>query len=490
MALTMDPGLVKTTASSDVGITNDNEKEVQIHDSVSVGARNSSRETIGTQSSDTDGVIPRYQIDLSERPWERYVHVARDFKHELKKLPKLVDDLIRDNMDQKPEKVHRWARRLLRGLCSKEETEEIRGISKTVDVPLYLFVCFNILLDFLMGCSSGGIRAENDDGSVNMLHYRTLDWNMDDLRDLVVQLDFITQPGGAVIARSITYVGFVGMVTAVRENLSLSLNFRPWRNNRGSVISDVRFYGHLLLVLLGWRPAISSKLRQLMLPSRGMRSKTLPDLESVIQNFPAVKTTAAYLILSDGKRTAVLEKDLVTANVIQSTDFIACTNHDVANEDSGCGSDYDNGDESDPKQHGLVAYLDNRRAPFSPSSARQSIRLKQSMNKRWQRHVKKITLEHLEVEECVVHAKLSDIERWVQAYPVLNDYTQFACVMDPIKGEVVWSNWWGSVLEDVTECSTTYGSGATPCSRSNSSIGNNTYDSSMAPSSRSTGSLA
>lgn len=76
-------------------------------------------------------------------------------------------------------------------------------------------VAFNTILDLLMGCTSGGAQVQ-EDGEVKMLHFRTLDWTMEALRKVIVQFDFIEHPGGEVIARSITYVGYVGVLTGVR----------------------------------------------------------------------------------------------------------------------------------------------------------------------------------------------------------------------------------------------------------------------------------
>ena len=41
---------------------------------------------------------------------------------------------------------------------------------------MYLLVAFNLMLDTLMGCSSGGIRVRDPDtpSASRMLHYRTL----------------------------------------------------------------------------------------------------------------------------------------------------------------------------------------------------------------------------------------------------------------------------------------------------------------------------
>lgn len=76
-----------------------------------------------------------------------------------------------------------------------------------------------------------------------MLHFRTLDWGMDGLRKLVVRLEYVKD--GQRIGTTVGYVGFVGILTAVRKDLSLSLNFRPNRNCI-SFLSSLGFYFHLL----------------------------------------------------------------------------------------------------------------------------------------------------------------------------------------------------------------------------------------------------
>lgn len=66
---------------------------------------------------------------------------------------------------------------------------------------MYLLVSFNVILDLLMGCSSGG-AAVRDESSVSgttrtkMVHFRTLDWGMDPLRRVLVQLDYVLEPQG------------------------------------------------------------------------------------------------------------------------------------------------------------------------------------------------------------------------------------------------------------------------------------------------------
>ena len=64
----------------------------------------------------------------------------------------------------------------------------------------------------------GGKRASGPDEQ-RMLHFRTMDWGMDPLRGVLVELEFVRsrspEPEKA-IARTVTYAGFVGVLTGVR----------------------------------------------------------------------------------------------------------------------------------------------------------------------------------------------------------------------------------------------------------------------------------
>ncbi|KKA20118.1 hypothetical protein T310_5891 [Rasamsonia emersonii CBS 393.64] len=171
-----------------------------------------------------NGHPPIYRIDLSLPPRERYVELSRLYRDELHSLTDLFDELVEAFLPNVPVKFIRGLARLaLRRLFTTEETEEIRGISQAAGVDMYLLVAFNVLLDVLMGCTSGGVRVKAEDSShTKMLHFRTLDWGMDALRKLIVQLEYVSSPDtDEILATSITYVGFVGVLTAVRKGLSV-----------------------------------------------------------------------------------------------------------------------------------------------------------------------------------------------------------------------------------------------------------------------------
>ncbi len=92
-------------------------------------------------------------------------------------------------------------------------------------LDMHLLVAFNVLLDLFMGCTSGGVKLSVED---RMLHFRTLDWGMDPLWKVIVQLEY--NRDGVKVASVLTYVGYVGVLTGVRKALSISLNFRPVHN--------------------------------------------------------------------------------------------------------------------------------------------------------------------------------------------------------------------------------------------------------------------
>lgn len=379
-----------------------------------------------------DPVPPKYTIDLSRPPAERYAEVVADFKHQLAGLTGLFDDVVKTS--HLPLKTTtNLAQLFLRRLHSKEQTEELRGISKASGVDMYLLVCFNTLLDLFMGCTSGGARVRTANGNC-MYHFRTLDWGMDSLRRVIVQLEFVERPHGPVIARSVTYVGYVGVLTGVREGLSVSLNFRPYHNNDTSTVANLRLQSHLLMVLLGLRPSISAKLRDLIVPAvprplLGKKKKgrwTFPSLGEIKRDFPSVPTTAVYLIFCDGDETAVLEKDRVTATVRSATSFIAITNCDVLPEGS---------EERDVKRpraklnllEDLLEEAEDRRV---------------CLEKRWKKAEQRLKRRKSGAAEDEMNILPGQVIKWVQGWPTTNECTHYAVVMDPKAGDVVWARRW------------------------------------------------
>jgi hypothetical protein len=174
-----------------------------------------------------------------------------------------------------------------------------------------------------------------------MMHFRTLDWNMPELRDVIVQFQYVRNPGGQIVARTVSYVGFVGVLTCVRKGLSASINSRPSHNDDASLLTNIKFCFQQLAVLRGFRQSIASLLRDFIIPRtkpphdenhdifspRRIQSRPHYSQHATTSFIPRMPSTSAYLISCTSKETIILEKDSKTANILTSSSFITTTNH-------------------------------------------------------------------------------------------------------------------------------------------------------------------
>lgn len=195
------------------------------------------------QRTRNNSEIPVYTIDLAEAPKLRYLEVAKDFAPLIGSLTPLFDAILEDAIPYLYlRKLARTAaEHCLTRLHDDEETQELRGISEATGVAMYLLVALNTLLDCLLGCTSGAVPVASNPRTsppgTRLMHFRTLDWGMPSLRDVLVELEFVNSASPdptAVLARSITYAGYVGVLTGVRfvshppiHLLALWLNIMP-----------------------------------------------------------------------------------------------------------------------------------------------------------------------------------------------------------------------------------------------------------------------
>ncbi|KAF2788078.1 hypothetical protein K505DRAFT_329211 [Melanomma pulvis-pyrius CBS 109.77] len=405
----------------------------------------------------SENVPGLYTIDLSLPPAQRYVKVAQDFKHIIEDLVNIFDELL-DSVGLPKKMFHLIARCILRKLYSKEQTEELKGIGKATGVPMYLLVAYNVLLDLFMGCTSGGVMVkEGREREGRMMHFRTLDWGMPALRKAVVLLEFRNGADGEVIARSINYVGFVGTLTGVRKGLSVSLNFRPYHNDDGSKWANVKFYSHLLFVLLAWRPSICAHLRDLIIPTgkdlekrrveikkeEDKRSDKRPSkykyahgsLADIGRDFPSIPTTAAYLTFSDGSQTLILEKDRVTAKPLLSSSFIAVTNHDTSYEPPSIPTSSLDSTTSASQAHAAHAKA-HQIGTDMDVLVDESMERKGCVTSAWEEHCN--SGKTMDGDTWTPSVELEKLKEWLLKYPVVNEQTHFVAVMDPTEGVFRW----------------------------------------------------
>ena len=190
----------------------------------------SSPTTFATLSGEDS--IPKYRIDLSLPPEERYLQLAEDFSTRMQEVVPLFDEILETLVSYAILRhlIRFLARIFLWRLYSDEETRELQSIAQAANVDLFYFVALNVALDGLLGCTSGGVLVKPSSGKERereerMMHFRTLDWGMENLRQLVIVLEFVRseEDPEMVVARSVTYAGFLGVLTGVRYAINFIL---------------------------------------------------------------------------------------------------------------------------------------------------------------------------------------------------------------------------------------------------------------------------
>ncbi|KAK7430665.1 hypothetical protein QQZ08_002708 [Neonectria magnoliae] len=278
--------------------------------------------------------IPTFRIDLARPPGLRYVDVAASFGPRIKTLGHVFDELLESMLGSKwlasIAKFAAWL--FLRRVHDGGQTREIKGFVDVASVDLFLVVALNVFLDVMMSCTAGCVQVDTQRGGdeaagSNLMHFRTLDWGLDPLRDISVVLEYVdtSKDPDHVIATSITYAGFVSVLTGIRENLSLSLNYRPIH-----LCDNWALRKHQCLVILGFRPAISSILRSTLfnLQHTTCKDAASPSIVDMARNITSIPTAPCYLTFCDGKRAVVVEKDLFSGRMRTASNFIVQTNHD------------------------------------------------------------------------------------------------------------------------------------------------------------------
>ncbi|KAJ5470009.1 hypothetical protein N7530_007366 [Penicillium desertorum] len=357
---------------------------------------------------------PIFRINLSHPPEERYTVLAHLYKDRMRSVTCIFDDVIHNLSPKIPTKPIHW----LAPAASECSTDS--GHEWSISAPW------------------------------------TGAWTP--LRSLIVQLEFVRDDEpDTVLATCITYVGFVGILTGVRKDLSVSLNFRAVHDTR----RDVGFYFNYLLVLLGLRQSITSLLRQFVLPMQGGSTglSNTSTLEEILHEVPCLRTTAAYLIFCDGRSIVAMEKDYGTAFWRRSSSFLIKTNHDedtasvmdeaIANDRGYTGLRVADGmqsmaeiiEESKARQASMQGKWDRRvrdHGVFQQQLKRRRVKddaLPRSMRLKWKRNTKM----GWEDPESEVSVTLGTVLGWLCSDPIVNEDTHYAVLMDPVEGRFIYS---------------------------------------------------
>jgi hypothetical protein len=276
---------------------------------------------------------------------------------------------------------------------------------------------------------------------------------MEQLRHIIVELDFVRHNGGPVVATTVTYLGYVGVLTGVRRGLSMSLNFRPY-HAKETARQRLSFRWNQAMVVLGYRQSISSTLRNILLDESAESDvQTRPSedavntdagiaddyVQKVLERLSTSESTSAYLVLCQPECVFLIEKDHRRASVRDSDTFLTAYNHDVK-------------DENDPSRlHEAAAELEEADDALGMAElVGLSLDRKKRLEKLWRERSLTCRRRYKQQRDIVTQR---DVIRFLEDDEISNEETHYAVIMDPKEGKVVWRRMYEVGSEDTSESS-------------------------------------
>jgi len=180
--------------------------------------------------------VPRYIINLDDPPEERWDQVIADYADQWDNVQKILKRTLQDLTGKVLGSI---IDKLLSGIMSTANSlgavfyhKELTAISAKSGLKLGRLVLLQLVYEASSCCTS--IVLPDMEG--NLHHIRTMDWGMDFLEPLTVELDF--RKGGQTVFMATSWAGYVGVLTGMRPgSYSVSINFR--------VTDEGTFWGNL-----------------------------------------------------------------------------------------------------------------------------------------------------------------------------------------------------------------------------------------------------
>jgi hypothetical protein len=159
--------------------------------------------------------VPRYKVNLDEGPDRRWNEIMDRYQHRCKKVLSLVDSLLGNF-------INRFLLKTMINYYADKffYIEELRAISERGEIPLDKLLIMQLCYEMFASCTS--IIINDNDGTI---HYRTMDWDMKELVDLTIIIDFMRN--NEIVFTATSWAGYVGVLTAAKQNVcSIAVNYR------------------------------------------------------------------------------------------------------------------------------------------------------------------------------------------------------------------------------------------------------------------------
>lgn len=187
--------------------------------------------------------VPKAVINLDLAPADRWTELATEYKEPMADMVNEFVDHVKEMPGKKWESFLHYTevnQKMLLDRMPNGYGDEIRGIQKATGLRMSSLLAFNLGYEIMGFCTS--VTAQDSSG--HMYHGRNLDFglflganasagpnenfqwtNTDLLRKTTVVTDFTR--GGQVLYSSVSYAGYVGLLTGVRKGgVSVSVDTR------------------------------------------------------------------------------------------------------------------------------------------------------------------------------------------------------------------------------------------------------------------------
>lgn len=170
--------------------------------------------------------IPRYVINLDLPPSQRWRSLVTTYKEKCLTAHHRIEKLIQSiPLGQTAQTIATWLVSASDYTNSVMHRDELASIAEILEQPFEKIVLAQLVYEMCACCTSAVFSYQETN-----THFRTMDWGMDFLKDLTVELDFQKQQKTQFLA--VSWVGYIGIMTGMLPNkYSIALNFRTSNYN-------------------------------------------------------------------------------------------------------------------------------------------------------------------------------------------------------------------------------------------------------------------
>lgn len=188
--------------------------------------------------------------------------------------------------------------------------DELHGLASGLNVSIDTLIYLNYGYDFSTKCTTATTTIDQ-----KLVHLRTLDWNFPFLKNLVCLIHFVRN--GKIIYKSAHIIGLVGLVTAMNDHLSVSINYR--HSNKSKLVNTCKSVWHSIKR----HYPVTIYLRYVM-----DTVSSYDDTVNMLCNGSLL--SPVYYVVCGIQSSSFIYRDRQDANIIQKCgDYTVQTNHDV-----------------------------------------------------------------------------------------------------------------------------------------------------------------